>query len=405
MTQARIVVVDDHSLNVALVLRVLSQAGYTEVQGFTDPMDALEACRDWDPDLVLLDLYMPHIGGVEFLQTLRSRMSATDFVPVLVLTADESNAAVKAALSAGANDFVTKPIDVNEILLRVRNLLTIRLCHRELKQHNNSLAAALQTYRSSDQALAAARQLKIAAIERIMLCGGPRMVFQPIVKLASGLVVGVEALARFDEDPPRGPDVWFEEAATTGLGVELEITAMVAALQSLDSLPDGQYMAVNVSPPTLCSETFTPTLTGWPLDRVVVELTEHHVIEDYDLVIETMNDLRTRGARLAVDDTGAGFASLKHILKLAPDVIKLDLHLVRDIDSDPAKRALTAALVRFAADIGALVTAEGIESSAELDTLRDLGVEYGQGYYLGRPGKIDDLTVRQYATGSSFQGK
>ena len=163
------------------------------------------------------------------------------------------------------------------------------------------------------------------------------MVFQPIVKLASGDVVGVEALARFDEDPPRAPDVWFEEAATTGLGVDLEITAMVAALQSLEALPAGQYMAVNVSPPTLCSETFTPTLEGWPLARVVVELTEHHVIEDYDLVIETMNDLRRRGARLAVDDTGAGFASLKHILKLAPDVIKLDLHLVRDIDSDPAK--------------------------------------------------------------------
>ena len=129
--------------------------------------------------------------------------------------------------------------------------------------------------------------------------------------------------------------------------------------------------------------------------RVVVELTEHHVIEDYDLVIGTMNDLRVRGARLAVDDTGAGFASLKHILKLAPDVIKLDLHLVRDIDSDPAKRALTAALVRFAADIGALVTAEGIESSAELDTLRDLGVEYGQGYYLGRPGPIASQVAAQ----------
>jgi len=213
-------------------------------------------------------------------------------------------------------------------------------------------------------------------------------VFQPIVKLASLDVVGVEALARFDEDPPRGPDVWFEEAATTGLGVELEITAMVAALQSLVALPGGQYMAVNVSPPTLCSETFTPTIDGWPLARVVVELTEHHVIEDYDLVIGTMNDLRVRGARLAVDDTGAGFASLKHILKLAPDVIKLDLHLVRDIDSDPAKRALTAALVRFAADIGALVTAEGIETSAEFGALRDLGVEYGQGYYLGRPGAL-----------------
>jgi EAL domain-containing protein (putative c-di-GMP-specific phosphodiesterase class I)/ActR/RegA family two-component response regulator len=393
ITQARIVVVDDHPANVALVRRVLGHAGYTRVRGFADPTAALDACQTWDPDLVLLDLHMPHLSGVEFLQILRSRTPISGFVPVLVLTADATSDALKASLRAGANDFATKPIDIDEVLLRVRNLLTIRLGHVELRQHNVNLAASLESYRSSDLALATARLNKIAVIEGIILCGGPRMVFQPIVELASGSVVGVEALARFDDDPPRSPDVWFGEAATVGVAAELEVAAATVALRGLDALPAEQYLAINVSPATLRSGMLGRALDGRSLGRVVIELTEHHVVDDYRVVDERMSELRGRGARLAVDDTGAGFASLKHILKLAPDIIKLDLQLTRDVDSDPAKRALTAALVRFAADIGALITAEGIETAAELGALRDLGIEYGQGYYLGRPAPLGLTTA------------
>jgi EAL domain-containing protein (putative c-di-GMP-specific phosphodiesterase class I) len=388
ITEARILIVDDQLANVVLVRRILGRAGFSRVRGFRDPRAALDSCRIWDPDLILLDLHMPHLSGVEFLRILRHRVPMSEFVPVLVLTADTSGAALKRSLAAGANDFATKPVDVDELLLRVRNLLAVRLCHQELKQHNASLAAALRVYTSSDEELAASRRRKIAAIEDVIVGGGPRMVFQPVVEIATGRAVGVEALARFDHDPPRTPDIWFAEAAAVGLGAELELAAIKAALRDMGDLPAAQYMAVNVSPSTMCTGTLDRDLREWPLDRVVLELTEHHAVDDYEVLNRSVTELRRRGARLAVDDTGAGFASLKHIVELAPDVIKLDLQLTRDLDTDPAKRALAAALVRFAADIGATITAEGIETGAELEVLCELGVQYGQGYYLGRPAPL-----------------
>jgi EAL domain-containing protein (putative c-di-GMP-specific phosphodiesterase class I) len=120
-------------------------------------------------------------------------------------------------------------------------------------------------------------------------------------------------------------------------------------------------------------------------ERVIIELTEHVRIDDYDLLLDSLSRVRERGARLAVDDTGAGFASLGHILHLRPELIKLDCQFTRGIDTDPTRRSLAHALVSFAHDIGAEVVSEGIETAAELDAVRALGVPYGQGYFLSRP--------------------
>ncbi|MGZ7041803.1 MAG: response regulator, partial [Thermoanaerobaculia bacterium] len=162
-------VVDDQSANLLLVRRILSQAGFTQIRGFKDPRAALENCRSWDPDVILLDLHMPHLGGIGFLEAFRNSIAATEFVPVLMLTADVSGLALKQSLAAGANDFATKPVDAVELLLRVRNLLAIRLCHQELKQHNATLAAALHAHNSSDERVAAIRAAKIAAIEDVII--------------------------------------------------------------------------------------------------------------------------------------------------------------------------------------------------------------------------------------------
>jgi len=381
-------VIDDQPANLLLVRRILSQAGFTRVRGYKDPRVALDAWRSWDPDVILLDLHMPQLDGVAFLEALRRIVPPDEFVPVLMLTADASGVALKRSLAAGANDFATKPIDAVELLLRVRNLLAIRLCHRELKQHNASLATALHAYTLSDEKTAAARAGKLAAIEDVIINGGPRMVFQPVVDIETDCAIGVEALSRFDREPVRTPDVWFSEAAAVGLAAELELSAIDAAVRSIENLPFEQFMAVNLSPATICAKAFEESLDHWPLGRLVLELTEHQVVDDYELLNQSITGLRRRGVRLAVDDTGAGFASLTHIVKLAPDIIKLDLQITRGVDSDPAKRALAAALVRFAADMGAVITAEGIETAEELRVLRDLGVRYGQGYYLGRPGPL-----------------
>jgi EAL domain-containing protein (putative c-di-GMP-specific phosphodiesterase class I)/AmiR/NasT family two-component response regulator len=386
---ARIVVVDDQHANVALLQRILRHAGYLRVRGLTDPRSALEICTGWAPDLVILDLHMPDIDGVAFLETLRSAHAPTDFVPVLILTADITRDALKRALAAGANDYALKPLDADEVLLRVRNLLSIRVSHEALKHHNTTLAAELRdlTRWADEQALHQAQAT--ARVRDAIASGGPKMVVQPIIELAARRTVGYEALARFDTPPQRPPDTWFADAAAVGLGTELELLAVQSALDLLPAISPDQFLTINVSPTTLLTNTFRQLALQAPCGRVVFEITEHQPVDDYEAVAAVSNALRGHGVRLAVDDAGAGFASMQHILKLQPDFIKLDIGFTRHIDRDPIKTALSGALASFAKQIGATIIAEGIETADELQRLRELDITYGQGYYLGVPHPID----------------
>ena len=209
--------------------------------------------------------------------------------------------------------------------------------------------------------------------------------YQPVADIRRGSIVGVEALARFTD---RTPDVWFEEAWSVGLGLELEIEAIRRAFLGFDELPPSVYMAVNAAPQTLLSNELSELLSSAPCDRVVVELTEHAAVDDYDQMNEAITRLRARGVRLSIDDAGAGISSLQHVLQLRPDTIKLDRSLTSHVDDNPVRAALAAALVTFAGSLGANICAEGIETVAQLVALQRLGVAYGQGYYLARPGPL-----------------
>jgi EAL domain-containing protein (putative c-di-GMP-specific phosphodiesterase class I) len=148
---------------------------------------------------------------------------------------------------------------------------------------------------------------------------------------------------------------------------------------------------VNVGPQALQSPELPRVLDSFDLRRVVIELTEHVEIDDYPELRRALMTVRDRGVRLAIDDTGSGVSSLSHIVKLAPDIIKLDKELIGGIDFDPVRRSLVGAVVAFGPELGATIVAEGIETEAELDTLRDLNVDCGQGYLLGRPGPTEML--------------
>jgi EAL domain-containing protein (putative c-di-GMP-specific phosphodiesterase class I) len=236
-------------------------------------------------------------------------------------------------------------------------------------------------------------------IEHALHGSGPTIVLQPIISLSNGLVVEVEALSRFEGPPERGPDRWFAEAAASGLGRQLELRAIERALSLLPGVPSPIRMAVNAGPETFCSpELIDLLLTSDPC-RIVVELTEHVGIEDFSALHRACKRLRAIGAEVAIDDTGTGFASLSLVLEIAPEIIKLDRKLTSDIHLDPVKRALASALVTFGAEIGAKVIAEGIETAAELEALTGLGIGYGQGFYLGRPGTIENLAERIRADG------
>jgi EAL domain-containing protein (putative c-di-GMP-specific phosphodiesterase class I) len=211
---------------------------------------------------------------------------------------------------------------------------------------------------------------------------------QPVVELSSMKTVAFEALARFSSHPSLPPGKWFSDAAKLGLGTKLELLALRKALVLLELLPEPIALAVNLGPAAVCSRLVRDELEKYDPARLVIELTEHEAIADYGIFTKAIQPFRDGGGRLAVDDTGAGFSSLAHIAQLEPDLIKLDRWLVSDIASNRSKQALTSALLSIADNLGAQVVAEGVETAGELRTVMELGVQLGQGYYLGRPSPL-----------------
>ncbi|CAN5791172.1 hypothetical protein BH24ACT3_BH24ACT3_01290 [soil metagenome] len=209
--------------------------------------------------------------------------------------------------------------------------------------------------------------------------------YQPIVDLHRGTIVGYEALARFGAPPTASPDLWFREAGRRGLGPALEARALGVALDDRDRLPVNCFLSVNVSPLLLDSEPIRLVLGGRDLSGVVLELTEHDPIEDYDAIAVALEPLRAAGAKVAVDDAGAGYAGLNHILILRPDIMKLDRSLIEGLHLDEAKRALVEMVGTFADRIDSWLLAEGIERFEELDALVRLEVPLAQGFLLSRP--------------------
>jgi len=229
----------------------------------------------------------------------------------------------------------------------------------------------------------------VARIEDVIENERVTIVYQPLVDLESERVIAYEALSRFPGNGVRGPDRWFAEAWDVGLGVPLEMLAVRLAARALPKLPEGVVLCVNASPPTIFNEGFLDCL-GAHADRVKVELTEHLHVEDYDRFGAKLRRLREAGVEVAIDDFGAGYASLRHILKLRPDWIKLDISLTEKVSENPIAHALATSLVSFSEEVGVSVVAEGIETEEELDALLEIGFRYGQGFYLGMPAPLEE---------------
>lgn len=207
---------------------------------------------------------------------------------------------------------------------------------------------------------------------------------QPIHALGSGKPVGVECLARFPDLTKRGPQAWFDDAEKVGLGNRLEMTAVRCALETVGTVPDGIYAAINASPTTILSGELRHVLEESGARDLVIEITEHQEVEDFEALAREIAAIKPF-ARIAIDDVGTGYAGLRHLIELQPDILKMDMVLTRECDKDPARRAIAAAMVQFARDIGAKLVAEGIETEEERAVMQDLGVDYGQGYLFARP--------------------
>ncbi len=384
----RVLVAEDDALVLdALTTIIGSDQDFTVVGTAHDADSAIAGIIGAAPDLVLLDVRMPGGGGERVAQSICETRPA---VRIVAISSHDDEHTIETMIAAGAHGYVTKDSKPEKILDTLKRVASGETIFTPITSEN-----VVRKYAQSSQRLKEERQMRRTREERVRkVCepGYMTSVFQPIVDIRNGEIVMYEALTRFDPMFGMNPQQWFEEAEELGMSALLEATALANTATAM-TMADANDITVslNVSPGTLLDPEMANCFLAFTPDHMVVEITEHARINDYGLVKAVAEKLHDRGTRLAIDDAGAGFASLRHILDLNPDLIKLDISLVRSIDTDPARHALAAGLTTFAQEIGAEIVAEGIETREELDALCDLGVHYGQGYYLARPAPLEEL--------------
>lgn len=384
MDRIRVLIADDEESVLDVLSAVMAAESDLEVAGSArDAETAIQLATREQPDVAILDVRMPGGGGPRAAREILRRSPASK---IIALSAHEEVDSVLEMLRAGALGYVVKGDSTDAI---------VRAIHRSL-EHQGTFSSQV----TGDMAHALAEQLHLVSqgakqrrqeledrIGSVLDGDGDElfMAYQPIFDLQDGHVVGLEALARFRSPPDRSTDTWLAEAEAVGRLLELELACLRTALRDLERLPQDAYLSLNVSPATAVAPELHDVLDGLPPERLVLEMTEHARVDDYPALKAALGGLRERGIRLAIDDAGAGFASLRHIVLLHPDFIKLDMTLTRDVHVDETRQALVVALVAFGSQIGASVIAEGVETEEQLATLRQAGVQFGQGFHLARP--------------------
>jgi EAL domain-containing protein (putative c-di-GMP-specific phosphodiesterase class I)/DNA-binding NarL/FixJ family response regulator len=376
-----VLIADDEPLVRTFLADLLNDSEQFEIVASAASADeAIELAARVLPELALLDVKMPGGGA----KATRGILDCSPHTRIVVLSAFDDDAIALEMIRAGAVSYIVKGAPAEEIVETAsrsahgESVLSPQVSSGVIKQ----LAAHLV---ESDHAEGVQRRL----LERIQHVIDQRLfdtVFQPIVRLEDNRVIGHEALTRFRNGLVQRPDLWFADAEQVGLRLPLELVTAHAAVERFEAAQIDGFLSLNASPETLskCGE-LIGRLGG---DRLVVEVTEHSAIADYDALRPMLRRLRDQGVRIAVDDAGAGFSSLRHVLQLEPNYIKLDISLTQSIDHDRKRRALAAGMIGFANELGAEIVAEGIEVEAELNALLELGVPFGQGFLVGRPERL-----------------
>ena len=383
----RVLLADDEpTVRAALGAVLAEEAGLELVATACDAEEAIALVTQLQPDVALVDVRMPAGGGPRVAHELQTKSPGT---VVVALSANGDRDSVFRMLEAGAIGYLVKGGRARDVVE------TIKRSARRESALSPEVAPYVMGRLSRDlrhEREEAERRRTVEERVRAALAGdGLTIALQPIVLLEDRRVVGYEALSRFALEPRQGPDRWFADAEMVGLRATLELEAIDRALALLPRLPRDTFLSLNTNPRTLVSSRLPRVLAATEVERIVLEVTEEAPIDDYDEFAAAIADLRARGLRLAIDDAGAGFASLRHILMLEPDLIKIDGTLTEHIDTNNRSRALAVAFTSFAHETGATVVAEAIEREEQLEALREIGATYGQGYLLGRPGPPPEL--------------
>jgi EAL domain-containing protein (putative c-di-GMP-specific phosphodiesterase class I)/CheY-like chemotaxis protein len=385
----RVLIADDEAvLRTALADLVASDYDFELVGTARDADEAIALAEETRPDVALVDVRMPGGGGLRVAEELHERFPETR---VLAHTAVDDRATVVRMLQGGAVGYLVKGTQPSEILGAIRR--AARGFPSVSPEVMSGMVKDLADQLERDEVATSERRSRIERITLAIGGHGRTMVFQPIMELDGHRVVGMEALARFQPgEDPWPVERWFVEAGRVGLGPDLELACAKAAVEAMGLLPPEAYLSLNFSHGTAESDVLMDVLKSIDPSRVVVEITEHEAVTDYERLTEALRRLRDLGCRVAIDDAGAGFASLRHILLIAPEIIKIDVSLTANIDTDPRRRALAAALISFAEEMSIEAVAEGVETAEEHAALEGLGVRFGQGFYLGRPAPLEGST-------------
>jgi len=371
-TGARVLVVDDEPSVATAYQRILTDAGFA-VQTATNGRGAAQKIAQQNFDVVVSDISMPEMDGITLLRAVRER---DPDVPVILVTGAPSLATAQTAIEYGALRYLCKPVDLRELIDSVKKaamLMRLARLKREAVEHVNTLELTSE-----------ARALMECDLDRSL--AGVWMAYQPIVRYSTRTTFGYEGLLRSTDATFPGP------AAIIACAERLERLDEVGRLvrrQVAETIRRSgiDHVFVNVHPKDLLDdELFHPDA---PLSRiaprVVLEITERAALDDIKDVHDRVQRLRALGYRIAVDDIGAGYAALTSVANLQPEVMKIDIALVRNIDTDPVKKKLVRAMVTLCQDMQVAVIAEGIETEAERDTINSLGCDLLQGYLFGRP--------------------
>lgn len=372
---ARVLVVDDEPEMRHLMTRMLQSAGY-DVRCAPDGEEALRLLDTDSVDLVVTDLAMPRADGLTVLRRIRER---NDELPVLLVAGEPTTDSAIRAVRYRATEYLTKPFDPDTLLEAVRRALQmtrlaeLRRTARELG-NTRSLTGPNLIISSLDERFG-------RALDALY------MVYQPIVSWSKRNAFGYEALVRSSETSLPHPGAIFEAAETLKRTEVLGQRIRAKAGDPLVNADEAITLFVNLHSRDLLDETlYDPAspLTAWA-QRTVLEITERAALDGIDDIAERIARLRGLGYRIAIDDIGAGYSGLSSFATVQPDFVKLDITLVRGLDSDPVRKRLVQLLAELCSDLGIFVVAEGVETANERDALVRLGIDLLQGYLFARP--------------------
>jgi len=371
----RVLVADDDEPVRDLLRRTLASAGY-EVIAASDGQEAIDLLTTTAVDAVVSDISMPRLTGIDLLRAIRSR---DPDVPVILCTGTpDVNSAIE-AVRLGALQYLTKPVDLDELKRALARAVRLGRIAR-LKQEALTLL--------SDGALGGGDLLVLeGSFERTL--SSLWTAYQPIVRARDGSLFGYEALLRSDEPSLPHPGAILDAAERLGRLPDLGRAVRAAAASHMHKAPPDTLLFVNLHSRDLLDDMLYAD--DAPLSaiasRVVLEITERAALDEVKDARARMAKLRERGFRIAVDDLGAGYAGLTSFVSLEPELVKLDMSLIRDLDQHPTKRKLVGSVATLCRELGLLVVAEGVETKAELEHVIALGCDLIQGYLVAKPGR------------------